>query len=176
MIRNASVFSLVGASFAALSLVGCGGRDPNLPKLEPVSGTVTLDGRPLANASVTFVPSGTTRGTGATGVTGPDGKYTLMSRGEPGVPAGDYRVVVSKLVLPDGSDFPLDADVPPIESNAREMLPPHYSDEAASNIAKTVPEGGGIIDIQLERTSEQSHPEGNPKSEAPKPETNSESK
>jgi hypothetical protein len=130
-------------------LAGCAGRDPNLPKLEPVSGTVTLDGRPLASASVVFVPIGKTRGTVAVGTTGPDGKYELKSRGEPGVPAGEHRVVVSKLVMPDGSDFPANAEVPPIESNAQEMLPPQYSDYENSTLKQTVPEGGATINIAL---------------------------
>ena len=163
MIPKKCNLALVLGFTLLLSSGGCG-RDPNLPKLEPVSGTVTLNGRPLTNASVTFVPTGTTQGSGATGATGPDGKYVLESRGERGVPAGEYRVVVNKLVMPDGSDFPLNSDVPPIESSAREMLPRHYSDEATSTITKTVPEGGGTIDIQL--TTEPPRP-----AQSSKPET-----
>ena len=134
---------------AALLLVGCGGgRDASLPGLEPVSGTVTLDGQSLDGASVSFVPAGTTPGTGASGTTGPDGKYELRSpQGETGTPAGDYRVVVSKLAMPDGSAPP--ANVPPIESGATETLPAKYSDYENSEIKKTVPAGGGTVDIEL---------------------------
>lgn len=131
-------------------LAGCGGRDANLPKLEPVSGTVTLDGQPLSGAVVQFVPVGTTRGSGASAVTGTDGTYSLKSpEGDAGVPAGEYRVVISKEAMPDGSDPP--AGVPPADSGAQETLPPKYSDYERSEIKKTVFEGGGTIDIEMKK-------------------------
>jgi hypothetical protein len=48
-----------------------------------VSGTVTLDGKPLANALVAFQPMATAgkpnAGMGSTGVTDANGKYTLKT-------------------------------------------------------------------------------------------------
>ena len=49
---------------AALASGGCD-RGPALPKAVPVGGTVTLDGKPLAGATIRFTPIENTRGTGA---------------------------------------------------------------------------------------------------------------
>ena len=71
-------------------LAGCGGG------LAPVSGTVTLDGEPVAGAKVTFLPAGP--GIPATGTTDATGRYQLrIGSGRTGVPRGRYGVTVSKL-------------------------------------------------------------------------------
>jgi len=130
--------------------VGCGGTNANLPPLVPVSGTVTLDGELLCGAVVRFVPVGSTRGTGAGGHTDESGKYELVSRhGGNGAAVGEYRVVITKLVMPDGSDFPLDSEVPPIESPAKDILPPAYHDMKQTPLKATVPEGGTTVDFAL---------------------------
>src|SRR5260370_27480063 len=63
----------------ALPLAGCGGRGGY--KTAPVSGRVTLDNKPLPNASVTFVPKSDApaneRPPPSVGVTDDDGRYTL---------------------------------------------------------------------------------------------------
>jgi len=132
-------------------VVGCGGRDPNLPELVPVSGTVTMDGRPLSGAWLSFVPVGSTRGRGARAASDKDGKYELISRsGEPGAPVGEYRVVILKMVMPDGSDFPMDSGLSPIDSPAEQVLPERYSSDTQSTLKATVPAGGSSsIDFAL---------------------------
>lgn len=68
--------------------LGCGGGGP---QVAPVAGRVTLDGRPLEHADVTFQPDGSQRP--STGRTGPDGKYTLgYKRGQPGAIVGEHTV------------------------------------------------------------------------------------
>lgn len=135
---------LVGAT------VGCGGRKSNHPPLVPVSGTVTMDDKPLSGAIVTFVPSGSTRGDGANGFTDASGKYELVYRGnDKGVPTGEYRVVVTKLLMPDGSDFPIDSEVSPMDSPAKQVLPVRYSDVDQTTLTANVPEAGGTIDFPL---------------------------
>lgn len=132
-----------------VACAGCGGG-PSLPDTVPVSGKVTLNGQPLADASVTFVPTGTTRGDGGFGTTAADGRYELRYlRGGAGVPAGTYRVVISKRAMPDGSPAVEGPDVAPIDSPAREVLPPKYSHEEYTTLSATVPAGGGTIDFQL---------------------------
>ena len=131
-------------------VAGCGGNVSDLPKLMPVGGTVTLDGKPLANAMIAFVPSGSTRGTGANGRTDTVGKYELATRsGEKGAPAGEYRVVVTKLVMPDGTDFPANSAVAPINSPAKQILPAKYSMAGQTVLRAKVGEGGTVIDFPL---------------------------
>ena len=134
---------------AALVLCGCS-KDPNQPALVPLSGQVTLDDQPLAGAEVSYVPVGATKGAGSTGRTNADGVYQLTAvRGGAGVVPGEYRVAISKRVMPDGSDFPADSKVPPIESPARQLLAPEYSDPQRSRLRATVPADGGTKDFHL---------------------------
>jgi hypothetical protein len=69
-------------------LLGCGGGGP---QVAPVTGTVTLDGRPLPNAEVMFVPEGGGRASTARTVDG--GQYELLfKRGQNGALVGPHTV------------------------------------------------------------------------------------
>jgi len=128
----------------AAGLLGCGASSGDVP----VTGTVTLDEKPLADAVVTFYPVGNTAGLGGAGRTGPDGKYTLTpARGGGGLPPGEYTVVISRLLRPDGT--PLPPGVPPIESDARETLPAAYSSRDASKLKRTVSKEAKSYDFAL---------------------------
>ena len=133
----------------AVVLAGCGRTDSNLPKLMPVGGVVTLDGKPLSCATVTFVPTGSTRVTGAHGYTDKEGKYDLTAtHGGKGTPVGEYRVTTEKWVTPDGSDFPV-AVVPISLPGARQILPPKYSDRLQTVLRATVRSGDNTIDFAI---------------------------
>lgn len=110
--------------------LGCG-SDP------PVGGVVTLDDRPLAHAIVTFKPAGATPGLGGSGRTDADGKFTIVpARDGPGLPAGEYKVTISRPLRKDGS--PPDPNTPPIESDATETLPGRYTDIGATKLTAAV--------------------------------------
>jgi hypothetical protein len=82
--------ALLGPFISAviLTTVGCG--KGNLIKVE---GVVTLDGKPLPGATVSFVPVG--EGQPAFGRTDADGSFRLTtSRTDDGAKPGDYKVVV----------------------------------------------------------------------------------
>jgi hypothetical protein len=126
------------AAFLA-TLVGCGG--PPEPTRLPVTGTVTLDGDPIGNALVSFLPEANTKTLPSFAATAPDGKYVLRApQGQKGIEAGTYRVTVSRLLRKDGTPPP--PDVPPIESDAFETLPPMYSDPALTVLRVTIDPGG----------------------------------
>ena len=79
------------AVFGLLTVVaaGCG---PSAPKLYPASGTVTYEEKPLANATVIFIPQS---GRPSMATTDASGKYTISTNGKPGAPLGTYNVTVS---------------------------------------------------------------------------------
>ena len=134
----------------AFTVVGCGGSASDQPKLMPVRGMVVLDGKPLSGAVVAFDPTGSTHGTGAYGHTDKAGKYELATRsGGKGSPVGDYRVVVTKLVMPDGSDFPANSKVAPIDSLAKQILPARYGMIGQTMLRATVRDGANTIDFPL---------------------------
>ena len=130
---------------------GCGGDAPPktaLPKTEPVTGVVTLDDQPLEGASVTFIPTGTTTGVECVGQTDAAGKYSPKQiRGADGVPAGNYKVVISRQLK--GGKPVVPGQAAGEGGIAVESLPPHYSRAAESKLTATVNAGGGTIDFKL---------------------------
>jgi hypothetical protein len=73
----------------------------------PVSGRITLDGKPLPFAIVTFQPEGKSA---ASSGTDKDGHYELMyKRGVMGAPVGKNRVTI----LPGADPFPKGLVIPP---------------------------------------------------------------
>ena len=99
---------------AALGLAGCGGTGDGLV---PVSGTVTVDGKPGEGAAVAFVPKDGTPGNGGSALADASGKYEITTpQGKKGLAPGAYKVTVSYRRNPDGSAP--DPNVPPIESKA----------------------------------------------------------
>jgi hypothetical protein len=136
---------LLAVGLLALVPMGCGSPPPN-----PITGQVTLDGQPLTDASITFIPTGETVGDAAHGRTGPDGTYELEARDGKGLAPGQYKVVISKWLRPDGTPPP--PDVPPIDSDAKETIHPNYSDVERTVLRATVSEGGGKIDFPLSKS------------------------
>jgi hypothetical protein len=82
---------------------------------------------------VIFVPAGDNQGTGASGFTDAEGKFTLQTlhRGK-GAAVGDYRVTISPFVMPDGSVYPPDSKQGPDDVGAVEQLASRYSDQTRS--------------------------------------------
>jgi len=141
---------------SVMSLSGCGGTsagEDEGPALIPVSGKVILEKKPLAAADLTFVPTGTTEGTGGSVRTNETGEFTevMYARGGVGLPPGTYKVAVSKRVMPDGSPVPADDQTPPIESPARETMPPSYSDPEMTEL-EVVVEEGKLLELKLQKT------------------------
>lgn len=81
--------------------MGCGG---GRPPLYPVSGVVEFDtGEPVRNASIEFVPS--TAGPSPRSLVDAEGNFTLGTYASyDGAPAGEYRVVVAQVVVPDAAE------------------------------------------------------------------------
>ncbi len=147
--RIVGAFVLV--SCLLMPLGGCGGGGKgDRPKLVPVTGTITCNGKAAAGLGVSFLPQGQTRGQGGNAITDSSGAYQLKSRGtEPGVPAGEYKVTCQKYVMPDGSDFDISKGVSPHESGAKQVLPPIYSEEEQTTLKASVPAEGGKFDFEV---------------------------
>lgn len=139
--------------FAMLSLTllaGCGGGDG--PATAPVSGKVTLDGQPLAGATVNFA----TETFVGSGKTGSDGSFSLVT----GAEVGENKVWISKFVAPEGGDFNdnpeegLDAGQMEAAASATddptaaapeptgEQVPPDFSDSEKTILKFPVSESG----------------------------------
>lgn len=128
-----------------LLAIGCGKS-----KMSPVSGTVTLDGKPLAGASVLFAPEGS--GKDATGETDQDGRFT-MSTLQPGdgVLPGTYKVVISApLGVPDTKQYTTSEDAmsgaakAPAKKSTGPTVPTKYSRPDQTPLTQDVPVKGSV--------------------------------
>lgn len=132
--------SLVALKNLALALsvtmvTGCGsGGTP----IVPVSGVITLDGKPLANAHVGFEPQAkpgaTVAGPGAYGTTNDDGRYELTALNkEIGAVVGMNRVTIQTFKAEKGPNDEMIV-------TRKELLPDRY--HSPSELTFNVPKGG----------------------------------
>lgn len=133
-------YGLLAILWSSVLLTGCGGSS----NLTPLSGTVTVGGKPLTGASgaVTFVPSG--GGPSSAGSLKNDGTFTVSTGALPGIAPGDYQVGVTALtpVSSGGRDAP--PEIP------KALIPARFADPKTSNLKYTIKSGQGKQDIALE--------------------------
>lgn len=148
---NEFVFSVrqrVLVPLLLLALGGCGKKtkEPVLD-LVPMSGTVTLDGNPVADANVLLVYEGSPpvgfAGSGA--ITDAQGRYEAQTMGKKGTVAGTYQVTVSKLVSPNGETSKptegMDLEQLRASGAVKESIPPKYTTPATTDLKVTVEKG-----------------------------------
>jgi hypothetical protein len=121
-----------------LPAVGCDSK----AKFVPVSGKVTLDGKPLANATVSFQPvakpGAVDAGAGSTGKTNVNGEFTLMAAtGQKGAIVGKHRVMITKVEeqVGTGDERPPRGGWP-----QQDQVPARYNTESKETF--DVPSGG----------------------------------
>lgn len=131
-----------------LILTGCfGGSSEKKFNLEPVSGTLKINGDLGSNAELSFLPMTGTSGTGAYAVTDEKGMFTLNHRsGEKGIEAGKYKVIFSKFVKPDGSPVLPEEDAATV---GVELLPVIYTNFERARVVAEVPVGGKEFQFDL---------------------------
>jgi hypothetical protein len=106
LFQNGSIRLQGLATLALLGccLSGCGGTGNNLV---PVTGSVSVNGKPAGEASVLF-HSEISDAVTPSAVTKADGTFTVMSGLEPGIAPGKYKVTI---VWPDASKKPTQAQI-----------------------------------------------------------------
>jgi hypothetical protein len=103
------------------------------PRLVPVTGHVTVDGKALDSGYVTYKPNkskGNDFGGESTASIGAGGEYTLTTNGQPGAPAGSYKVIVSASTADPNDNTNV--------SKAKALVNPKYSDSAQTPLEKEV--------------------------------------
>jgi hypothetical protein len=127
-----------------LATAGCGSRAVS------VKGVVTLDDKPLANASVLFI-SQEPGGCDATGFTDANGVFELTTLRQGGVLPGLYKVTIHRsepVEAPAGAALPADvqrAKAKPSPSRARPVvILPIYSQPDQTVLSQRVPPDGEV--------------------------------
>jgi hypothetical protein len=128
---------------ALVLALGCGGK-----RFVPVSGKVTLNGQPLAGATVSFqpiAPEGAVEGApGSAAKTDANGQYTLKaSTGQDGAWVGKHRVRISLLNPQVGEGDERRRGGPPLA----DKVPARYNKDSKEVVE--VPPGGMTKDFAL---------------------------
>jgi len=134
--RSAAIVGVAAATWVipVLFFAGCGDSGPERGE---VTGTVTLDGQPLAEATVEFQPQ---EGAPSYGETDAQGRYRLGYTPEkPGAVVGKHTVSITtgRMKGPPGSQ----EEVP-------ERVPPEYNTE--STVTREVQPGENVFDFPIQ--------------------------
>ncbi|HBE67297.1 MAG TPA: hypothetical protein DDW52_04030 [Planctomycetaceae bacterium] len=129
--------------------VGCGP-----PPMQSVKGTVSFNGKPLANCKVGFSPdveifNPDRHGYGA-GLTEADGSFTIQHpQGVEGIWAGDYKVTFVAWV--DRAGKPLEPFVKPSEvaGGVKNLLPDAYESPSTTPERVTVTKGENVFNFKI---------------------------
>jgi hypothetical protein len=129
-----SLFRLAVFSFVPFlaSLIGCGGD-----KLYPVEGTVTVDGTPLAKGSVVLWSEKPSAEQPSADVE--NGKFTIMTKGKPGAPEGNYKVTVN------GKEE-IDSTKP---FKTKLVIPPAYREQAKTPLTVQVTSAPKTVELAV---------------------------
>lgn len=133
--------------FFACVCIGCGPAD-GIERV-PITGLLTVQGKPLPGATLSFTPVGETAGPGAIGRSDAEGKFEVISSRErhEGIPPGEYTVRVSLFVMPDGT--PLPPEVPQADApRSRQSVPPPFS-SPNSPLKVVIPKEGGAVKVDI---------------------------
>jgi hypothetical protein len=121
-----------------------GGCGPRLP-LHQVTGTVTLDGRPLGGVIVMFQPEA---GPGAMDMTDASGRYDLQTPGRGrGAAAGRHSIWI-EVPAADGPE-PIGESAVPLERKPIVELPARYLGPSTSGFHSTVSPTHNRVDLEL---------------------------
>jgi hypothetical protein len=123
---------------------GCSGSGDELPR-ESVSGTVTLDGEPLAEGMIQFSPSSGAPVGGGSRIQ--DGRFSIPR--ETGLIPGTYQVTINA-AAPTGAEPTKVAAPKKAPRLAKELIPPKYNSQSklTAEIKK-----GGTHDLKYELQS-----------------------
>lgn len=107
------------------------------------TGVITLDGTPLPNAFVSFIPKG--EGSSAFATSDSTGSFTVQTSGSvTGLAPGEYIVVVEEGDAPDAETAEGEEDTAgggEGEVSGSSSIPKKYRSEATSDLTVTVSEG-----------------------------------
>lgn len=127
---------------------------------EYVEGLVTLDGAPISDATVTFVPLEPGQGSAGVGTSDASGVYRLstlssrdglMPKHGAGVLPGTYQVGVEKIEIPAEIQARIDAgeSVPLNPASLKRVIPSRFADPEKSGLVVDVVPGSNDIPLAI---------------------------
>lgn len=130
-------FGAYAAAVVVLAVAGCGGGSG--PRMHNVQGTVTFQGSPVEEGSITFEDAAA--GTAGSTELGPGGNYRLN------LPDGNYAVLIQPpmIVTPDTPDSPGGEELKQVDN-----IPPKYWRSSSSGLTAQVSGNETTHDFDLQ--------------------------
>lgn len=132
-----TLLSLLGAGLLA-ALVGCGESGP---KLEPVTGKVMKDGKPMTNVAVSLVPEAA--GIAAIGTADSSGAILVKTNGRSGAMQGKYKIGVTEPTRPMTPEALKSGSPPPLSFDRK------FESPQTSGFEFEVPPGGAKFEFTV---------------------------
>ena len=130
-IHRVSLFVLL----LLVTVTGCP-SGPDLPPTVPAEGIVTLDGTPVADATIVFIADTGTYN--ATGVTKQDGSFQMKAFDQKsGIVVGSYKVEINKTVIESAGEKGGESNV-----NIKMGLPKKYATFTTSGLTYSATDKG----------------------------------
>ena len=130
------------ALICLLAITGCGGAG-DYPDMGEISGTITMDGKPLPDALITFTPKGSRP---SSGVTDENGFYELIySAKVKGAKTGEHVISISTYLPPGPGDDGMFSEGTP------ETVPMQYNTQSVLTRKVT---GDETMNFELESSGE----------------------
>jgi hypothetical protein len=120
-------------------------------KTEGVTGVVTYNGEPLADATVKFIPTDAT-GSQSYGRTNEKGEYklqTLLGAADAGTTPGDYVVTFDCIEAVETGNMLEENGEEVAETIAKSLIPGRYNNPETSGLTATVVQGANTFDFDL---------------------------
>ena len=111
------------------------------PKLEPLSGQVMRDGKPMTNVSIAMVPVGS--GLAAMGSADASGNILVQTNGQNGAMKGKYNVGITEPMRKMTPESIASGSPPPVSFN------PKFESPDKSGIEYEVVDGGGKFEFTV---------------------------
>lgn len=131
--RFADRVVFLGLAIFVLLTSGCGQSGPSMA---PAKGRVTLDGQPVSDAAVAFMPVG--GGPMAVGKTNAQGVFVLETTNKTGAVVGEHTVSIIKLLE---TGYNEDGTIGPGGIKTQWLVPRKYSRAENSGLTATVGKG-----------------------------------
>jgi len=149
LFRNVNLLTSCVMILGLALLVGCG---PSGPPLGKVSGTVTLDGEPLAQGSISFEVPGVRTATGKI-ANGQIVEVTTFETGD-GAPVGEATVTISSVeeAEPSAPAPEASTDAPAEDNLMKEynyITPTKYANPETSGLSATINDGDNTLSFEL---------------------------
>ncbi|WDI41619.1 hypothetical protein [Bremerella sp. P1] len=130
-------WNILGSVALLAFVTGCFGGN-GYPKTAPVKGVITYKGKPLADANVSFIPSG---GRPASGTTNSNGEFELTTfvQGDGALP-GEHHVLVQKFTQPASDE---------LYAEVKTAIPKKYSEIKTSPLRESISKEGNV-DLRIE--------------------------